>query len=602
MREKQYADIEGLSLMVILERPWWYPSIAVCQEARVRAFLAEGLDAQALSEAKSYYDVAPLAETPTAIELLGEALARTRGASIADQFRNQATAAIEESSDTQSSNAALLKSIHVNDSIYADGIARTRAGSEQYAFANQMSQGELLLLSDEPAAAEDSFIKACSYVKNEWDLPEAVDGIARCLRDLDDGSLRRARKFRSCLATGDSSKTIGIVLAANLDPDELRESGRRLVLPTTEDVARAKLADPPQSALGAVNLPPADSEKPFDFEANGLPAGDPVLFSRLASQGDPALRNWLERWESGFRRGQTVDEPQAEELDGIVTRSKLSTETLLSMCSAYDAISGDDSTATGWLVVCADRIDPKFGAWVRSSEIGAGNGSPEGNVAQVRASCEVLCQFGNALYEVIGDTRVAADICAAAVARGHEELAQFGSFRDEMRPILRAMKGCEALLWKTGSAHLHSIDVINTDLERWVPVGDSQLGWTRGWAKIGHSDYLLYSEGKSDKAIAACEKVAPGDLTADQRTALAYTYAMALNKAGRYREAIPQLKTATASGDHAYTAWAALAKTLAYIGDKDASRSAFQEWVRRFQPGDTDMNSVYEFMEKSGVY
>ncbi len=230
-----------------------------------------------------------------------------------------------------------------------------------------------------------------------------------------------------------------------------------------------------------------------------------------------------------------------------------------------------------------------------------------GELAQIlghaRASCEMLYQFGNSLDEVTGDHRASAVVFVAAVARGHEELAQFGNFCDGMRPILQAMKGCEALFWRTGSApYLGSIDVINTDLDRWVPAGDSQLGWTRAWAKIGHAE-CLYFKGKNDEAIAAYEKIDPRQLGDEQRTGLAYSYAMALDRARPHREAIPQLRTATGSGsEDAFVAWAALSKTLACVGDKHGSRTAFQEWSRRFHPSAVDTRSIPQYLEKNGVY
>ncbi len=49
LQNRRYADVEGLSLMAMLEKAWNPASVAIFQEARVRALLAEGQYAQVLA-------------------------------------------------------------------------------------------------------------------------------------------------------------------------------------------------------------------------------------------------------------------------------------------------------------------------------------------------------------------------------------------------------------------------------------------------------------------------------------------------------------------------------------------------------------------------
>ncbi|MGA2443057.1 MAG: hypothetical protein ABSH08_19055, partial [Tepidisphaeraceae bacterium] len=282
MQQKQFADVEGLSLVAILKRAWWYPAIATCQEARVRALLAEGQYTKTLADAKSYYDIAPLADTPTAIELLGRALEKARGPNAAAEFRRQQQARMGIADIGACGSKGLLTSIKVDDSRLKQAIAITRVRST-FPFANQISQGNLLLLADRPAEAEQSFIKACDYVKQDWDLPQALEGIARAIRDQD-CSLERASKFITLLQAADSIAPTRITLPTQLNKWVLRSAARQIKVSCS--AARTQLPPPSGDEPDFVKLPPASSEAAFDLKANNLPITDPVLLSRLATQGD----------------------------------------------------------------------------------------------------------------------------------------------------------------------------------------------------------------------------------------------------------------------------------------------------------------------------
>ena len=185
LNEKHYNDVEGLTLgrhskkaMVV------YPNIATCEEAACTSTVGQMAKVpKPYPRQSSYYNASPLVDTPTAVELLTEVLARSSG---------QGTAQVTDST-RKVRFADVLKSIKVDTTNYDHAIAMTRAGGHSD-FGNLMSQGNLLLMADEPAQAQDTFVKACGAAKGEWQLPQAIDGIARSLRD-EDGSLSLAEQF-----------------------------------------------------------------------------------------------------------------------------------------------------------------------------------------------------------------------------------------------------------------------------------------------------------------------------------------------------------------------------------------------------------------------
>ena len=227
LQAERYEDVEGLTLLVILEKPYHIWAVAVAQKARVEALLAQGKFDKALAEAKSYYNETTLRETGRAADLVAEALRSSRDPVLAQEFiRLQ-----QEQRNDQPGNNHVLKSIKVDGSIYEPALRKTRGGSAQYPCSNLIAQGNLLLLADRPAEARQSFINACQHAAgNQADLTLALEGIARAIR-AEDGGAGRANGFVASLQSDPSSaKEWGVQLPAKLGADEVRAAAKQIAL------------------------------------------------------------------------------------------------------------------------------------------------------------------------------------------------------------------------------------------------------------------------------------------------------------------------------------------------------------------------------------
>lgn len=199
-----HEDLQTLALQAILHRP--QADVAALQLARVRSLRRQGRHEEALAEAKSYYNVVSLNQTHLAIDLLAECLASERGGDdprIVRRFKQQQVAGAQLpeaqiASDPTSSTPAgqdlgenILKTIKVDALPYAQAIERLEG---KLTFAAQFHRGNLLLLADRPAEAQDCFELAYDLAKDQAQLTRAIHGIARAIR-AEDGTIARANAY-----------------------------------------------------------------------------------------------------------------------------------------------------------------------------------------------------------------------------------------------------------------------------------------------------------------------------------------------------------------------------------------------------------------------
>ncbi len=523
-----------------------------------------------------YYNVAPLSQTPTAVDLLTQAWARTH--------RSQKIG--------KSDVPRILQSIKVNSSRLEPAISGTTQGSP-YEFANPVAQGDLLLLADRSSEAQQSFLKSCKYAVEDWDLPQSLEGMAQAVRNQD-GSINRARALVNAWRAG-HSVAMGIALPPNVRKGELEDAARQVV--AEPGPVRAEFPRASGDLLDPVNLPPADSSEP----AFALPVSDPIVLARLAPQSDPELRNWLDRWQDDYRHGQKIDQQQRDELLTIVNRSKLPNETLLAMLDAFHAISNDTATSTEWLNICARCISPDFANWFAQrhqyESPSAFNDAYEEisrAVAPGRSSCELLYLFGEAVNDITDNPHAYAPIFAVAVTRGDERLSHYRSFDDSMRPVLQAMKDCEYYLWHENETRgvpecLDAIDTLSSDLLRWVPEDDPSLGWTRIWSKIAMAECAT-ARRNPDKALSILQTVATDSLSEPQKAGLAWARALALLQERRDDLALKQLQICASnkSDELRDGPWKALIITYSKLGDKPEAKHAFDYWIHTYHPSLSD--------------
>jgi hypothetical protein len=174
-------------------------------EWRIKALLVLNKPQEALEAAKSYYNVCALNQTERAVQLVGLCLnechpndAGAPGESIADQFRHEQAveSKIGVGAATEPSDASpaglMLKSISVDAKLYDDGLTEFERRSRR--FADRVAYANLLLVADKADQAEAIFRELLGSARNQDQINQAYDGVARSLR-AEDGNLARANAY-----------------------------------------------------------------------------------------------------------------------------------------------------------------------------------------------------------------------------------------------------------------------------------------------------------------------------------------------------------------------------------------------------------------------
>jgi tetratricopeptide (TPR) repeat protein len=206
-RYEQVAEWSQKETCIHLEWPLSQSAMEQLQEARVRALLALHRSDEALSAAKSYYNLVSVARTPAAVELLRKSLAADpKFNSMRQVF--QAEQKVPTSASTQQvyrgSIRSVKKQIKVDPAPYLNAIDLIKQQLNELqgmAVLNAaMHCGDLFLLADEPDQARQCFDQAYQQTLAH---PEAfsyemrahiVDSVARCIR-AHDGDLVQASAF-----------------------------------------------------------------------------------------------------------------------------------------------------------------------------------------------------------------------------------------------------------------------------------------------------------------------------------------------------------------------------------------------------------------------
>jgi tetratricopeptide (TPR) repeat protein len=195
----RYDDAAELALKGILIQPQSTQGVPALQEFRVRALLAAGKKQEALSNAKSLFNVAPMDRTADAMLLVAECV-RAADPELADRFREEeiagaATQPVGAGPTTKVS--VVLAGIKVDARPYEEAIGR-QTQEEYYSF---VGLGNLLLLADKPREARAAFERAYA-VAAERDLPAATGNIAKAMK-AEDGTIGRANGWILSLRPGE---------------------------------------------------------------------------------------------------------------------------------------------------------------------------------------------------------------------------------------------------------------------------------------------------------------------------------------------------------------------------------------------------------------
>jgi hypothetical protein len=563
MRDGRYADVRGLALVAELQKTWDVRALAVYQRAIVDALLAQKFYPQAVIEAKRAYHLSSPQQTNAAADLLARCMSRARG--------DRAGAAFW-------SDAAAFREIDASNPKLQEAIDRTRHGS-RYPFENQLTQGNLLLLSDRPAEALAAFTEAAKHANQEDQRATVLESIFRAVRG-EDGSAARARMIFDQIRSGQTTHV------ASLDSALVDPSWQAVAARIDLDAQDAEPFVVAEAILPAAE--PARVDDAFD-----LPAQDPILLARFASQMSPDLRSWLDGWQENPTA--VADAARRQSLLESIRRSPLPMSTLLKMDQSFRLLGGDSQSSALWLDEVVRKVSPEIADWCHRQPQGVEASEAErielaDMLARSPAGCADLVTLHSLYRTVSGDAASSAVIARAAIVRGDADLRGHDAWDDNMRQTLTAMKLCEASLWEQVNQgrhvdiYMNAIDLLCHNIDSRVPEKDSAFGWSRFWAKIGMSAAQT-QRGEYTEAIATLDRLRQaGEITDnDQAAELAWARALALSHLDKPTETLAELDRVVAypAFKHYLDALRLKSFTLATLKREDDARQTAAVYLGR---------------------
>jgi hypothetical protein len=186
---KRYDLAERMAVDCILRNPGNSDFVESAERARSQAFLAEHRFAEALSAAKSYYNVARLKDSSDAINLVSQCLAlgKPDDPTAAKRFKRQQIAWASADPSSQPSSAATQPSAALGDpvlpGIQADSkpFEAAAAASQLFEYPDFVASGNLLLLCGKAKEARDIFQRAEGLAPDNKGA-EAIENVARAIR------------------------------------------------------------------------------------------------------------------------------------------------------------------------------------------------------------------------------------------------------------------------------------------------------------------------------------------------------------------------------------------------------------------------------------
>lgn len=199
LTNKHYDEALDLANYAIFAVPHDARSVETFQQAKVKSLLAAGKTEEALSNAKSLFNVATMAGTSEAILLVAECLnaARPKDKDIFNKFREEQMAgAAPQSLETPAAvngakgpRCTVLDSIKVDAKAYDEALAKLTAEDYQ----GLMARGNLLLMADRVKEAREVFERMYS-LSGSSELVDSSEALARTIR-AEDGTIGRANAW-----------------------------------------------------------------------------------------------------------------------------------------------------------------------------------------------------------------------------------------------------------------------------------------------------------------------------------------------------------------------------------------------------------------------
>ena len=213
------------ALQAILGGPAEAGTLEALHKSRIRALLALNRPDEALSEAKSLYNVCTMKGTGDALTLVAQCLqaVHPEDKTIAERFKLQQVAGSTSSPQAGSTGspqagstsspqaeANMIKAIQINAEPYLEVANSRPMQNESYAFLTR--RGNLLLEADRLAEAKECF-EAAYLLAAEKDQAKAAESLARVMK-AEDGTVGRANAYVMSLRPATQPTTQAVAQAA----------------------------------------------------------------------------------------------------------------------------------------------------------------------------------------------------------------------------------------------------------------------------------------------------------------------------------------------------------------------------------------------------
>jgi hypothetical protein len=199
---KRQQDLLDLTLLGIIAAPD-SKNGPVLLEARAQAYLSLNQPTDAVSCARSSFNLGDLTRTSQSMSFLAMCLQRTGkpedqarvGPMLAEMnalHAAEAATATGPAAAPSPPTSSVVPTVAVDGAPYAEALAASKAKDKK--FGDRMSYGNLLLIAGHAAEAEKLFRELATSTIKPGEQAQANDGVARALR-AQDGTMARAKDF-----------------------------------------------------------------------------------------------------------------------------------------------------------------------------------------------------------------------------------------------------------------------------------------------------------------------------------------------------------------------------------------------------------------------
>jgi hypothetical protein len=193
LSSKYFAEAADLALICVLNSPAEHRGVEQCLQVRFKALMGANRYPEALSTAKSLFNIASMDGTSDAILYVAEALiaVRTEDRDIYERFRDEQVAGASTQPSTRGTTlrSPIMAAIQVDPKPYEE-VLKLMTGED---YSSLMARGNLELLADHPKQAKVLF-ERMYMLATAGQIVEASEAIARAIK-AEDGTIGRANAW-----------------------------------------------------------------------------------------------------------------------------------------------------------------------------------------------------------------------------------------------------------------------------------------------------------------------------------------------------------------------------------------------------------------------